>query len=77
MNRPTEISVTRSSDKEFASIIQEAIEKNGGYCPCRAAKTEDTKCMCKEFRDQIEAGTPGTCHCGLYEIHVKQQKEQP
>jgi hypothetical protein len=30
-------------------------------------KTDDTKCMCKDFRDQIAQGLPGKCHCELYE----------
>ena len=30
-------------------------------------KTEDTKCMCKEFRDQIkDPNFEGYCHCLLY-----------
>lgn len=32
------------------------------HCPCTIIKNDDTKCMCKEFRDMQE----GTCHCGLY-----------
>jgi ferredoxin-thioredoxin reductase catalytic subunit len=36
------------------------IKENGGYCPCSIEKTDDTKCMCKEFRET------GVCHCGLY-----------
>ena len=43
--------------------ILEAVKANDGYCPCRRVKNEDTKCMCKEFRE----GGLGECHCGLYE----------
>ena len=43
--------------------IRKAIAQNGGYCPCAIHKTEDTKCRCKDFREQE---TPGPCHCGLY-----------
>ena len=42
--------------------ILEAVKANDGYCPCRRTKTADTKCMCKEFKEQKE----GVCHCGLY-----------
>lgn len=42
--------------------IRKALKDNGGYCPCMLEKTEDTKCMCKQFREMEE----GTCHCGLY-----------
>ena len=41
-----------------------AVEANGGYCPCMVEKNEDTKCMCKEFREQTELGK---CHCGRFE----------
>ena len=64
------IKVTVSSDKERVAIIRQQLKENGGYCPCRLKKTEDTKCMCKEFRDLIETRTPGMCHCGLYELTV-------
>lgn len=46
-----------------AAAIQEKVKKNGGYCPCSLIKNEDTKCMCKEFRESTELGE---CHCGLY-----------
>lgn len=38
------------------------LKANGGYCPCRLTKKSETKCMCKEFREQDS----GLCHCGLY-----------
>ncbi len=60
--------VTTNSDKELVSKIRAALKKKDGYCPCKIEKHPDTKCMCKEFRDQIEAGTAGECHCGLYVI---------
>jgi len=56
--------IVESSDKKHVEVIRNALEKNDGYCPCSLVKSEDTKCMCKSFRDQ---NTPGACHCGLYE----------
>lgn len=55
-----------SDNKELVEEIREKIKENGGYCPCRLEQTEDTRCMCKEFRDQIERRENGECHCGLY-----------
>ena len=49
-------------DKELVKTIREKLNANGGYCPCRLQKSEDTKCICKEFLAQKE----GECHCGLY-----------
>ncbi len=51
-----------SSDKELVQNIRNRLKLNDGYCPCKLLKTPDTKCMCKEFREQEE----GLCHCGLY-----------
>lgn len=49
---------------EVNSRIRKAVRENGGYCPCMIDKTPDTKCMCKDFREQQ---TPGPCHCGRFE----------
>ncbi len=49
-------------DSKLVQEIRERLKENGGYCPCSLVKTEDTKCMCKEFREMDE----GMCHCGLY-----------
>lgn len=54
--------IVLSDDKEQVAKIRERLKANEGYCPCRISKTPDTKCMCKEFREQEE----GTCHCGMY-----------
>jgi ferredoxin-thioredoxin reductase catalytic subunit len=51
-----------NSDKEKVSQIRAKLWENGGYCPCKLEKTEDTKCMCREFIEQ----SSGECHCGLY-----------
>ena len=54
-------------DKEIVKTVQEGLKAKGGYCPCRIAKTEDNKCICKEFRDQIkDPDFEGYCHCMLY-----------
>lgn len=52
-------------DKEREENIRRAIKETGGYCPCvpLAFRNEDTKCMCKAFR---EAPVNSICHCGLY-----------
>jgi len=56
------MSIKLSEDKELVQEIREKIKENGDYCPCKIEKTDDTKCMCKEFREQ----EGGECHCGLY-----------
>lgn len=58
--------VVINQDKELVEEIRTKLKENDGYCPCRLTKDDTTKCMCKEFRDQIKRGEAGECHCGLY-----------
>ena len=59
--------ITLNPDKEIVKAVQEGLRLKGGYCLCRVQKTEDYKCMCKEFRDQInDPEFEGFCHCKLY-----------
>ena len=57
-----------NKNKKLVAEIKQRIKDNNGYCPCRLLKNEDTKCMCKEFREQEE----GECHCGLY-VKIKEK----
>lgn len=65
------MTIRQNPDKDYAKKVRDKLKDNGGYCPCRINKNEDTKCMCKEFRDQIEKGEEGMCHCGLYIYEVE------
>ena len=59
--------VTFNPNREIVELVKEGLKKTGGYCPCRSERTEDYKCMCKEFRDQIkDPNFEGFCHCMLY-----------
>lgn len=59
--------ISVNPDEKIANLVREGLKKTGGYCPCRLERTEDTKCMCKEFRDQIaDPDFEGFCHCMLY-----------
>ncbi|MBR6044506.1 MAG: ferredoxin thioredoxin reductase catalytic beta chain [Ruminococcus sp.] len=61
------MSVKLNEDKDTVKLIREGLERTGGYCPCRLERTPETKCMCKEFRDQIaDPEFEGFCHCRLY-----------
>ena len=59
--------ITVNPNKEIADAVKEGLKQTGGYCPCRRERTEDTKCMCREFREQIaDPAFEGYCHCRLY-----------
>lgn len=51
-----------NTNKEIVDDIKSKLKENDGYCPCSIIKSDDTKCMCKEFREQDF----GECHCGLF-----------
>lgn len=38
--------------------IERMLENNGGFCPCQPIMNEDTKCICKKFKES------GECCCG-------------
>ncbi len=59
--------VTFNPDEGIVKTVKEGLERTGGYCPCRLERTEENKCMCKEFREQIkDENFEGYCHCMLY-----------
>jgi len=55
-------------DLKHVAEIDKALANNDGYCPCVLEKNEDTKCMCKAFKEQKEEGP---CHCGRF-IKIKE-----
>ena len=59
--------VRLNEDAEIVRTIREGLRRTGGYCPCRLARTEETRCMCREFKKQIaDPDYEGYCHCRLY-----------
>lgn len=56
-----------NEDPEIVRTVKEGLAARGGYCPCRTVRNEDTKCMCRKFREQIkDPDFEGYCHCMLY-----------
>lgn len=61
------MAVILNPDKEMVKIVKDGLEKTGGYCPCRTLRTEEYKCICDEFRNQMaDPDFEGYCHCMLY-----------
>lgn len=61
------MSIRLNEDRELVALIREGLRQKGGYCPCRFERTEDTKCICREFREQMaDPNFEGYCHCRLY-----------
>lgn len=64
MDRKPYIPLQAAKIKEVDPSVGELVRQNGGYCPCLIDRNQDTRCPCKDFREQTE---PGPCHCGRYE----------
>ena len=47
------MAVRLNEDAEVVKAVKEGLKRTGGYCPCRLQRTEENKCICKEFREQI------------------------
>lgn len=58
-----EFDIFKNPYQEEYEEITEAVKLNENYCPCMIEKNEDTKCMCKAFRDSEETEF---CHCGRF-----------
>ena len=69
--------ITLNPDAEIARQVKEGLKRKEGYCPCRLERTEDTKCMCREFREQIrDPDYVGFCHCLLYYKDYPEEKKE-
>lgn len=61
------MAVRFNEDEKIVKLIKDGLKKKDGYCPCRIEKTDEFKCICKEFREQIaDPDFEGYCHCRLY-----------
>lgn len=43
--------------------MTQAVKNNDGYCPCIIIKSENSKCICTDFKQQ---DFEGECHCGRF-----------
>lgn len=58
--------IESNKNTELVLQIREKLKQNDFYCPCALEKTEDTKCICKDMRENVAVGD--YCHCGLYKL---------
>ena len=61
------MAVRLNDNKEIVNEIREGLKHTGGNCPCRVERSDETKCICREFKEQIaDPDFEGYCHCMLY-----------
>lgn len=59
--------VRLNEDRETVALVKEGLKQTGGFCPCRRERTPEFKCICDEFKKQIQdPDFEGYCHCRLY-----------
>ena len=67
MKGSVSMAVRLNEDQKLVAAVKEGLKRTGGYCPCRLERSEENKCICKEFREQIaDPNYKGYCHCMLY-----------
>ena len=55
------MSIRVNTDSKLVEEIRKQLKENGGYCPCSLVRTDDTKCMCREFREMEVAHATVGC----------------
>lgn len=55
--------IIKNPDEHMYNYVTQAVKDNSGYCPCKLEHTPDSRCICREFKEQE---TAGECHCGRY-----------
>lgn len=61
------MAIRLNEDKELVAAIKEGLKKKNGYCPCRLEMIPENKCICQEFKEQMnDPDFEGYCHCMLY-----------
>ncbi|MDD6389908.1 MAG: ferredoxin thioredoxin reductase catalytic beta chain [Firmicutes bacterium] len=59
--------IRENEDKAIVEKIREGLKMKDGHCPCKLEISDDTLCMCTEFKEQIaDPDYEGYCHCRLY-----------
>ena len=59
------LKIIKNPNEEIVSEIKARLKETNGNCPCVLPNvwSDDTKCPCRNFREQI---VEGECHCGLF-----------
>ena len=61
------MNIRLNENADVVRTVKEGLKRTGGYCPCMREQNEDTKCMCKDFREKVQdPDFEGYCHCMLY-----------
>ena len=60
--------IVLSDDIELVAEVNRQLQETRGFCPCSLKRTEDVKCICKEFKESLANEEETECNCGKYKI---------
>ena len=60
--------IVLNDDIELVAEVNRQLQETRGYCPCALIWDDNTKCICKSFRESLAKGEEAECACGKYRI---------
>ena len=60
--------IVLSEDKTLVAEVNRQLQETKGYCPCALEWNDDTRCVCKSFKESLAKGEECECNCGKYQI---------
>lgn len=62
--------ITINQDQDVVNAARAKLKEYHNQCPCVLPPfhNDDTKCMCKKFRDLIKNGYTGFCPCEYFYV---------
>lgn len=60
--------IVLNDDLPLVAEVNRQLQETRGYCPCALIWNEDTRCVCKAFKELLANGEETECACGKYKI---------
>lgn len=60
--------IVLNDDLALIAECNRQLQETRGYCPCAIEWNEDTKCICRAFKESLTKGEEIECNCGKYKI---------
>jgi hypothetical protein len=60
--------IVLNDDLSLVAEVNRQLQETRGYCPCALEWTDDTRCVCKSFKESLINGEITECACGKYKI---------
>ena len=60
--------IVLNDDLPLVAEVNRQLQETRGYCPCALEWTDDTRCICKAFKESFVNEEETECACGKYKI---------